>query len=40
MDGPDAVEVDDQMPERMLLVMCLEECAVPVDAVETNETPC
>ena len=33
-------EVDGQMPERTLLVIRLEECAVPVDAVETHETLC
>ena len=28
------------MPERMLLIIHLEECAVPVDAIETHETKC
>ena len=40
MDDPDAVEVDEQMPERTLLIIRLEECAAPVDAVETQETLC
>lgn len=40
MDDPDTVEVDEQMPERPLLVIRLEESAVPVDTVETHETLC
>jgi hypothetical protein len=40
MDDPNAVEVDEQIPERTLLVIRLEECAVPVDAVETHESLC
>ena len=40
VDDPNAVEVDEQMPERTLLVIRLEKCAVPVDAVETHETLC
>ncbi len=38
MDDPNAVEVDEEMPERTLLIIRLEECTVPVDAVETHET--
>jgi hypothetical protein len=34
------VEVDKQMPKRMLLIIRLEEHAVPADAVETHETLC
>jgi hypothetical protein len=40
MDGPNAVEVDEQIPERTLLVICLEECEVPVDVVEMHEWQC
>jgi len=40
MDDPNAVEVDEQMPERTLLVIRFEECAIPVYAVETHETLC
>ena len=34
------VGVDEQMPERTLIVIRLEECAVPVDAVEMHVTLC
>ena len=40
MDGPNAVEVDEQMPERTILVIRLEECEVPVDVVEMHESQC
>ena len=40
MDDPNSVEVDKQMPEQPFLVICLEECAIPVDTVETHKTPC
>src|SRR6266852_219197 len=39
-DMNDLNVVDEQMPARMLLVIRLEEYAVPVSAVETHETPC
>jgi hypothetical protein len=40
VDDPDTVEVDEQMSERPLLVICLGNRAIPVDAVETHETLC
>jgi hypothetical protein len=40
MDDANAVEVDEQMLEQTLLVVHVEECAVPVDAVKTHETLC
>jgi hypothetical protein len=40
VDDPDTVEVDEQMSERPLLVIRLEECAILVDAVKTHETLC
>jgi hypothetical protein len=40
MDDPNAIELDEQMPERTLLVIRLEECVVPVDVVETHAPLC
>ncbi len=40
MDDPNVVEVDKQMPKRMLLVIHLEECVVLVIGVKTHETLC
>ena len=37
VDDPDAVKVDKQLPKRALLVIRLEECTIPVDAVETHQ---
>ena len=40
MDDPNSVEVDEQMQKCPFLVIRLEECAIPVDTVETHKTPC
>ena len=40
MDDPNSVEVDEQMPERPFPIIHLEECAIPVDMVETHITLC
>ena len=40
MDDTNAVDVDEQMRERTLLVIRLEECVVLVDVVETHEMLC
>ena len=40
MEDPNSVEVDEQMPERLFLIILLEECAIPVDTVETHKTLC
>jgi hypothetical protein len=40
VDDPNSVEVDEQMPERPLLIIRLEKRAIPVDAVETHKTLC
>ena len=40
VDDPDTVEVDEQMSKRPLLVIRLEKCSIPIDAVKTHEPLC
>ena len=40
VDDPNMIEVNEQMPKQLLLVIRLEKCSVPIDVVKMHETLC